>query len=222
MHPALQIFLGALLADFLAAFFHFYEDTYLPNTNDPGPMGEIARTNELHHALPFAMASIPRLSNITVTFPLSLLIATCIVLVAPMWARSHVYLILTMMIVGTLANLVHRWQHERDCTRPALVTALQNAGVLVSREQHKIHHDQPDRMYGVVFAAGNWVYDTFGVWTLLRTIIPLKQYPKPGVSEYTKYVPDSIKQELEKPCPRRLTEREVDSVRDQLAMTVVK
>jgi hypothetical protein len=222
MNTALQIIVGFFLADFLSAFFHFFEDTYLPNTNSPGILGEIARDNELHHALPFAMASIPSLDNIRVTLPLSLAIALSILVIAPSWTRSHIYLILTMIVVGTLSNLIHRWQHERDCTRPKIVTLLQRAGILVSREQHKIHHEMPDRMYGVVSPVGNWFYDTFGIWDLFRLVIPLQKHDKPSVSEYTQFIPETVKRELDEPCPRRLSPDEIQQVRQNLTSTAVQ
>lgn len=216
MHPVAQILAGALVADFAAAFFHFWEDTYLPYTKKHGVFPAIARDNELHHALPYSMTTQPVTSNLKVTTPLSLIIAGLIVLLAPAFAARYSVFLVSMVVVGAMANVFHRWQHERECHRPKLVTLLQETGVLVGREQHKEHHDYPSRRYGVILGFTNYIYDGLGVWDFIRAVVPLRQYPKPGVKEYAHFVPQSIHQELQKECPRKLTPSEVDGVRNAL------
>lgn len=215
MHPAVQVGVGALVADFAAAFFHFWEDTYMPYDDRDGVFPSISRDNELHHALPYSMTTLPIVSHLNVTLPLSLLIAAVVVLAAPRFSRRHWVLLVTMVIVGAMSNVFHRWQHERDCHRPALVTALQRAGLLVGREQHREHHDDPSKRYGVILGFTNYMYD-LGVWDILRAVIPLRQYPKPGVHAYADFVPAQIQDELRKDCPRKLSTTDVDGVKEAL------
>jgi len=121
-----------------------------------------------------------------------------------------------MVIIGAMSNVFHRWQHERTCHRPRIVTTLQQAGVLVGREQHKEHHDDPGKRYGVILGFTNYIYDGLGVWDALRAVIPLTQYPKPGVNEYAHMVPKHVQDELKKECPRKLTVDEIEVVNDAL------
>jgi len=216
MHPALQILTGALVADFAAAFFHFWEDTYLPYTTQDGIIPEIARDNELHHALPYSMTTPPAVTNVQVTVPLSLTLASLIALTMPEFATRYWIMLLSMVIFGSLSNVFHRWQHERKCTRPRVVTALQEAGILVGRVQHKEHHDNPSKRYGVILGFTNYIYDGLGIWDILRFIIPFPQHPKPGVHEYRHLVPQHVHRELEKECPRKLRPDEIQTVRDAL------
>ena len=217
MHPASQVLVGALLADFAAAFFHFFEDTYLPYSHDHGIMGDISRANELHHAVPFGMTSETIVANTEVTFPLSICLAALALLVFPKLATQNWILLLTMVFFGTMANVFHRWQHERACHRPRLITLLQETGILVGRDHHRQHHENPRARYGTIFACTNYVYDGVGVWDACRSLIPLRQYPKPGVSAYRHLVPEHIHTELGKPCPRKLSRTELDRVKRALA-----
>jgi len=222
MHPVQQIALGILVADFAAAFFHFFEDNYLPYTDAPGTLGEIARDNELHHALPYSMTTPPITTNVRVSVVIALLVAAGLVILAPGFAATHKTMLAAMVIAGTLSNLVHRWQHERDCTRPKVITALQNAGVLVGRSQHKEHHQDPERRYGVLLGFTNYIYDGLHIWDILRWLIPFELFPKPGVDAYRGVVPRHIQEELEETCPRKLEEDEVECVKDLLGRAFVE
>ena len=220
MHPTVQLIAGALAADALAAFFHFFEDNYLPNTDKPGILGDVARDNELHHALPFSMVTPPVVVNVRASGIITLVISAILLVTFPAFVISHPVFMVSMMVVGTLSNVVHRWQHERDCTRPWVVTALQNAGILVGRDQHAEHHEDPSRRYGVALGFTNVVYDGLHVWDVLRALIPLTPHPKPGVHAYAPIVPQEIRRELTKPCPRKLGTDEVDMVRRALELQV--
>lgn len=216
MHPLIQVAGGILAADFAAAFFHFWEDVYLPYTHKSGIFPIIARDNELHHALPYAMTSYSPFANIRITLALSIIIACIIYALAPDVAKSNWIFILSMVIAGTLSNLFHRWQHERECTRPRIITQMQKAGLIVSRDQHHEHHQDPSRRYGVMLGFTNYMYDGLHIWDMFRAIIPLKQYQKPGVDAYSDMIPGDIQTELARDCPRRLTMREVGHVKQTL------
>lgn len=216
MHPILQVLVGALLVDFFAALFHFLEDNYLPYTDAPGTLGEIARDNELHHALPYSMTTPPLTTNVRITGTIALIVAAGIALMVPRFALSHKVFLVTVIVVGTLSNVVHRWQHERDCTRPKLVSLLQDMGILVGRGQHKEHHENPNMRYGVVLGFTNYIYDGLRIWDMFRALIPFTVHAKPGVTEYRGIVPKYIQEELEETCPRKLEEDEVDTVKDLL------
>jgi hypothetical protein len=49
MNPAIQIFLGYIMADFLGGFFHWFEDTYLDYDSKIPLFNGISKHNEMHH-----------------------------------------------------------------------------------------------------------------------------------------------------------------------------
>lgn len=215
MRPAIQVLVGICLADFLVAFFHFLEDEYLPNSHRP-ILGNIARDNEMHHYVPYTITSSTWMENITVSGSLAVIIVALIALLAPRWSSKHVVLLGTALAVGTVSNILHKYQHERDCKRPKWISALMNAGIIVSREEHKEHHADPSTRYGVVTSLGNAMYDGLGVWKGLKAIIPLPKYPKLPSAAYDKEVPDEIKTVVNQECPRQLTKQEIDALFERI------
>lgn len=201
---------GVLAGDFLTAAVHWAEDCYLPWTDEPGLLGEIARANELHHFVPYGITAGTYLDNVKVSFGLLGAVFAVLLLVAPAWSRAHWVFLATLAVVMGVANLLHRFQHERDCTRPAIVTALQRLGILVSRDQHSRHHREPRGNYGVVLGFTNAVYDGLGVWTGLETLAGacgLRTARKPGVDAYAALGDDWLRANATRECPRKLSAR---------------
>ena len=212
MHPATQVFVGIGVTDFLVAFLHFFEDTYMPYTKDPSVIGAISRANELHHYVPYSITTSSFLELVSVTSVISALVAAALYLVAPDWASRHGVMIGTMCLLGSVSNVIHKYQHERPCRRPAWITALMDAGIVVSRDEHRQHHVDPSTKYGVITSVGNSVYDGLGVWRFFEKIIPLNMYPKSANDTYDKIVPEEIKSLVKEECPRHLTVPEVDAL----------
>ena len=124
-------------------------------------------------------------------------------------------------MTAALAPLLHRFQHERDCHRPALVTALMRAGLLCSRDQHRVHHQQPDRRYSVVLSFTNHVYDGLGVWAGLEALVTLltgvRSQHKNGPGTYEPLYDDWIRRVHAADCPERMTQGRRSGYRDRLA-----
>jgi Lipid desaturase domain len=211
----LDVLWGAILGDFLVALFHWFEDTYLPYTQDPSILGQIARDNEMHHFLPYTITAYTPIQNISIPLALSLSFMALVFLVAPKWSRTHWALLITAGIVGSLSNLLHRYIHERPCRRPRLITTLQDAGVLVSSSEHAKHHTNPQSRYGVVLGFTNVIYDNAHIWRLFEMVVPLQKYPKPGVSMFQSSYDEWTLQNMERECPEKLSE---DKVKDYMHM----
>jgi hypothetical protein len=222
MHPSCQIALGILIGDFIVAFFHWLEDTYLPWTDAPGWLGDIARDNEMHHFIPFGIVSGSTWKTANVTGPISLAVGALIYATAPQWTRSHLPLVFAMMIVGVVSNAVHKYVHERPCTRPRIITWLQDIGVVISSRQHADHHTTADQKYGVVLGFSNYVYDTLGVWRALEAIIPVEPARKLAISEYTSLYDAWLKDNMKQLCPQILTTKELDEYMLTLAKSHAK
>lgn len=201
---------GVLAADFLTAAAHWFEDTYLPHTEAPGLLGDIARDNDMHHFIPYSITAGSWWNNVKVSVQLLAGIGILLLALAPRWAwRRRVFLGTTAAAMA-LANLVHRFQHERDCTRPVAVTLLQRLGVLCSREQHSVHHRESHLKYGVLLGFTNAVYD-LGVWRALEFMLAtLGMQPsarKRGAEAYAALHDDWLRDNLARECPKPLTER---------------
>lgn len=189
---------GVVVGDIIAAAVHWFEDTYLPS-NTQGVLGSIARDNELHHFLPFAITTGSWLSNVSVTMP-----ATA-VFVALLWVsgvRDPRFLVPLAVTLG-ISNLVHRWIHERPCTRPRAVMILQDLGILVSSETHARHHDVGHGDYGIMLNA-NGAYNA--IWPVLETLIGPPTDRKLGVKAYDEFRDAWLIHNMKSACPGKIPE----------------
>lgn len=198
---------GILAADFLTAVVHWVEDTYLPYSTSDTMLGKIARDNEMHHFVPYAITVESWWSNVRVSLQLLAGVALALVVAAPKWASRHrVFLLVTAAIMG-ITNLAHRFQHERDCARPAVVTRLQRLGILCSREQHAVHHRDSNSNYGVLLGFTNPIYDGLGIWRFLEGVlrlIGLSPVRKMGVEAYAALGDDWLRDNMARDCPEPL------------------
>jgi len=198
---------GILAADFLTAVVHWVEDTYLPYSTSDTMLGKIARDNEMHHFVPYAITVESWWSNVRVSLQLLAGVALALVVAAPKWASRHrVFLLVTAAIMG-ITNLAHRFQHERDCTRPAVVTRLQRLGILCSREQHAVHHRDSNSNYGVLLGFTNPIYDGLGIWRFLERVlglVGLQPTRKKGVDSYEDLRDDWLRDNMARDCPEPL------------------
>lgn len=217
-----QVVAGALVADFVTAAAHWFEDTYLPYTTEPGLLGDIARDNEMHHFVPFSIATGSWWDTMKLSWALLAVVGVLVVGSVPAWASRHRWFLVTVAVVMGTSNLVHRFQHERECNRPAVVSVLQAAGVLCSRGQHAVHHREPTVKYGVVLGFTNSVYDTLGVWRLLETAMYVmtgrspEANRKPGVDRYSSLHDQWLRTNLARECPDPLTRRRLEKYTDVL------
>jgi len=207
-------FFGILVADFVVAGFHWFEDTYLEYTARPGFIGDIARDNDMHHAVPFAITRETYFSNVRVTLILAIVVLGIWIAIMPTFARHHPAFFGAIFVVATMSNLLHRWQHERDCARPWIVTSLQRLGVLCSRDQHASHHEHPDEKYGAVLGFTNPVYDTLGIWRglemIVRAFTGIEPHPKPIPKFYDSVHDNWLRVNGKKACPKRIPDARMD------------
>lgn len=204
-----QVVVGVLAADFLTAAAHWFEDTYLPHTEAPGLLGEIARDNDMHHFIPFSITVGSWWETCRVSAQLMAGLALAFWAMAPRLVARYRTFFVTCAVAMVSANLVHRFQHERECTRPAIVTALQRAGALCSSEQHAVHHENTDVRYGVLLGFTNAAYDSLGVWRALETMLACvgvrPTARKPAVETYKALYDVWLAGNMTRECPEPLT-----------------
>lgn len=217
--------LGLLLADFLTAAFHWYEDTYLPYTSEPGFWPSVARDNEMHHAVPFAITTYSWWDNVRSSFAALAVVAGVALVLFPTWVRKYWVLCATTGVAAASMNLLHRFQHERDCSRPGVITALQRAGVLCSRDQHAEHHRHPTCKYSVMLGFTNTVYDGLGVWPAMERVlgaVGMRPTRKLSAAEYAEIQDAWLAANVRKPCPDHIPLHKVGEYRDRLAQFMAR
>jgi hypothetical protein len=172
-----DVVIALLVTDLGSALFHWFEDAYLDyNIHIPGlPLvSAIAKENDMHHYRPRMIVYETYAANMRGTTVVSIVYAALV-----LWI-DHVRKIETPMrrlilvlAFSCVANLIHRYSHEKDCERPRIVTWLQS-WLLVSREEHRVHHStEQHKRFGVFLKHANCVYDSIGIWRGLEHVLKL-------------------------------------------------
>jgi len=216
-----KVLAGVLVADFVTAAAHWIEDTYLPHSDAPGLLGEISRDNDIHHFIPYSVTVGSWWDTCRVTVQLLAGVAVVVLAVAPRWASRHRVFLGSFAAAAVAATMSHRFQHERDCTRPAPVTWLQRLGVLCSREQHAVHHRETTCRYSVLLSFTNFLYDAVGIWRFFEWVLSLvglrPSARKPGVQDYAALHDDWLVRNMARDCPEPLTRKRLDMYYRRLA-----
>jgi hypothetical protein len=170
---AIDIVIALMVADFVGALIHWFEDTYTYNQPLPSVLGKIAKDNKVHHHHPHIIVSESYWQNSRYNVIGSVIV--CILA-----ASAHQLMFTTTLPVRRLVltgaamsmvNLVHRFSHEKDSERPAVITWLQS-WLLVSSDEHSQHHSMEQRNTFSVFLKGtNSIYDSLGIWRIAEGII---------------------------------------------------
>jgi ubiquitin-conjugating enzyme E2 variant len=217
---------GILMGDFLTAVVHWGEDTYLPYDKTQSMLGRISRDNEMHHFVPYSITTGSWWSNMEVSFKLMVGVALALVVAVPKWASKRRIFLLVTAATMVFSNLLHRFQHERDCMRPALATWLQRLGILCSREQHAVHHRDSVSNYGLFLGFTNPIYDGLGVWRFLERVLGFVGLPpsgrKKGVEGYMGLRDDWLRDNMARDCPEPLDKKRLQKYYRRLAKAHVE
>lgn len=166
-----ELVLGLVIADVLIAFFHWIEDAYFSFCMTIPVLSTIAKDNSLHHYFPRDIVAYSYLENMTVTFPMAVLLLLVAFASMPAVVMKYKYMFGTIFVVASIANIFHRFAHMRDCELPMFINMLQGAGVLVGHDHHKLHHETSNSKYGVIMPITNYVLDGIGLWRCLELSI---------------------------------------------------
>ncbi len=217
----IEIIFAYLTADILVAFGHWFEDNYINYCIDNKLFRQIAINNEMHHYFPREMTAYSYYKNMQVTFILSVITMILLFLIlGNKFIFKHPYFFISLFIFITISNLFHRFSHERDCEKYAVVEWLQNAGIILTHEHHRIHHmSNIGEKYAVLNDYTNYIYDNIGLWRGLENIIYTLTGVKPNrIKSYNDY--NSIHTELHKDaktiCPKKLSSEEIVYLKEQL------
>jgi len=214
MKIVLQIILGLLIADILAGFFHWFEDTYLDYCIKIPLLTKIANDNEMHHYYPREIVMQPWYITCKVTFMLSVIILFIICIIAPKHVYKYKYFYITLAIFGTLSNLFHKWSHMRDCELNPVLQFLQNINIISGHKHHSKHHNENvDSLYAVIFPITNIFLDNLNIFRILEKCIELCFNILPTrKGSYDSYINNGMNTYMhdntKKNCPDVITESE--------------
>ncbi|MBW8781963.1 MAG: hypothetical protein JF599_08760 [Verrucomicrobia bacterium] len=145
----LQIIAIIALADFVSGIIHWAEDAY--GTEETPVFGRLLiRPNIVHHHYPRFFT---RFTWFQSSWDLLIL---GVAVLAGAWAFDvltwQVWLFVT---VSVNANEVHKWSHRTRAENGALISKLQDWGILQTPRHHALHHTDPKNTYYCPIT--NWV-----------------------------------------------------------------
>jgi ubiquitin-conjugating enzyme E2 variant len=215
----LQIILGFLLADFIGGIFHWIEDTYLHYCIETPILRDIAKDNEMHHYFPRSILTYSYLSHMTYSLPLAVFGIVLLYLLDKRLFVKYPYFIVTLFVVSSMGNIVHRFSHMRDCENHAIVKCLQKYGILCSHSHHSIHHVLSNEKYCAISEWNNYILDTILFWRGLEYLV----YGVTGIKPTRKYAYDEyspihnhMHEDAKKACPSTPTPRDVEELYEKL------
>jgi plasmanylethanolamine desaturase len=157
-----KVFLVVLLSDFVSGFFHWLEDVYAK----PGMpfIHQIAVDNELHHTKPrdFLKKSWWQSSW-------DVALACSLIVIGAWWIDMLNWAIVLFTVLITNANQIHKWTHQNNQEKPAIISWLQKIYVLQTSRQHGKHHSgEKNTHYCVMTNILNPVLEKINFWRNLE------------------------------------------------------
>lgn len=146
-----------LLADFIAGVFHWWEDSYL--TQSDSFLGRlIGGPNQLHHADQYAfLKGTYWQRNYTTIVPslIAMLLCLCFEPIKNGWL---------CMLFLSQANQIHAWAHSKK-SNGWIIRGMQRLAILQSPRHHSEHHRNPFHVrYCVMSPLLNPILDAIGFW----------------------------------------------------------
>jgi ubiquitin-conjugating enzyme E2 variant len=141
----LAILLGAFAADLGSGLVHWFADTWGSETM-PILGRRLLRPFRLHHVNPddFLERSFLDCNGDVAAIVAPILLGSLWIPLDTPLGRAAAVFTVTLCAVGLPTNQVHQWAHR---ARPPLpVLWLQRSGLLLSHEQHRLHHAAPFAM----------------------------------------------------------------------------
>ncbi len=212
-----QIIIGILIADFVTIFFHWVEDTYFDYNMKIPFLRQIALDNELHHYYPRSIISYSYMENASVTTTLAVLLSYIIYSYYPDVVNKYKLTFIVFIIFASIANILHRFLHLRECEKSDFYKFLQKY-IISDSEQHRTHHRESDKNYGVLFNFTNNLVTNLGIFTLLETIlasIGIHKKPRKRYDFYEKGQ-TNFHEKSKYDCPEVLTLDEIEIVKKDL------
>ena len=179
---------GYLLADLLSGIVHFLADNFgTPNTPFVG-QGFVLPFRQ-HHVDPLGLTRhgflVANGNNALACLPVLVPVAIFVPITSSTVGYGAGVFTFVMLTAVFLTNQTHKWAHMEVV--PAPVRWLQNAGIILSRQHHDIHHVRPyNTHYCITVGAWNSLFERFRVFDrcerLIRRWVP-GMNPAPRVEQ---------------------------------------
>jgi ubiquitin-conjugating enzyme E2 variant len=133
---------AALGADFASGLVHWTADTWFSETM-PVLGRRFLRPFRVHHVDPhdFLRRDVIDCNGDVAMLNVPILAAALLVPVATQWGAVASLALTAFAVVSLPTNQVHQWAHMP--APPALVRWMQQRGIILSREAHARHHQEP-------------------------------------------------------------------------------
>jgi hypothetical protein len=210
-----EILLGIIIGDFITAFFHWLEDSYLePHKIKNKFLYNIAIENEFHHFIPRSILSCSHFYNIRITTFISFIALILFNLLAKDFFKKNFISIIVCLFIISISNLIHRFSHLRIQELNPILYFLQKNNIIISNDEHRIHHaENPYIKFGVINKYTNYIYDYFMIWNkfekLFYLLFGIKPTKKGKVSDYYNLYDEKLKKNMNLKIPKILTKEEL-------------
>ncbi|KAK7267778.1 hypothetical protein RIF29_20457 [Crotalaria pallida] len=176
VEPIIASYIGYILSDLGSGIYHWGIDNYGDGTTPF--VGSQIEAFQGHHKMPWTITRREFANNLhalarAVTFTVLPIDLVC---------HNPTVQAFVGMFAGCImfSQQFHAWAHGTKSRLPALVVALQEAGVLVSRSQHGAHHRPPyNNNYCIVSGVWNEFLDKHKVFEAMEMILYFKLGVRP-------------------------------------------
>jgi len=210
----LQIIFGFLLADFITAIFHWFEDTYLDYDCKLPFFSDIAKHNEMHHYFPRSIIAYSIYENIDTTIPFAIILVVIIYVFFRKQLFMYPFFFGSFILFSVFSNVFHKFSHMRDCELPIVVKYLQRIGIICSHKEHSIHHSKNNNQkYCVMSGYLNYILDNLGFWRGLEWLVKKitgKSPKRKGKYDDYKEIHNYMHENNKKECPKIPTKEDID------------
>ena len=175
---ALSVILGYLVADLLSGIVHFLADNFgSPDTPFVG-QGFVLPFRQ-HHVDPMGITRhgffIANGNNALVCLPVLVPVAMFVPIGSSAVGYAAGVFAFVMLLAVFLTNQTHKWAHMETVPRP--IRWMQNAGLILSKSHHDIHHVRPyNTHYCITVGAWNSLFEKYRVFDhserLIRRWVP--------------------------------------------------
>ncbi|CAN7014664.1 unnamed protein product [Brassica rapa subsp. trilocularis] len=176
LEPTLAGFAGYILADLGSGVYHWATDNY--GDKSTPLVGTHVQDSLDHHECPWTITERQFANNLHFMARGT----TLMVLPLDLAFDDHVFhgFVSTFAFCVLFCQQFHVWAHGTKSELPPLVVALQDIGLIVSRERHVEHHRAPyNKNYCVVSGVWNKVLDESKFFEALEMVVYLKLGVKP-------------------------------------------
>lgn len=208
-----QIIIGYLIADFIVALFHWFEDTYLEYNKNNSIINEIALDNLIHHFYPRMIVIFNFFENIKISLFISCIVIFVFYLINKKFVIKYRVFFFIFGVFTTISNFIHKLAHQREHENNLFVQFMQKYGLILSHKEHSHHHHINSKIkYGVLNDYTNYIYDGIGIWRIFEKIIDfltgIKPNHKKTIQHFYKYYDNILFDAVISEYPRKLTKKE--------------